>query len=724
MAETASPRTVRKSCPVIIGICVVLAGVTWLVFGQTLGHQFVTYDDPQYVYSNPDIVAGLSIPGVVWAFTHAVAGNWHPLTIISHMLDCQLFGLNPAGHHFTNVLLHTIAVILLFLVLHQMTGTLWPSAFVAAFFAIHPLHVESVAWVSERKDVLSAVFFMLTLAAYVRYVRTRWLTGYFLALLLFALGLMSKPMLVTLPFVLLLLDYWPLGRFDGKASKPRSEKSKVTGIWRMVRGPLLEKLPFFALSIVSSTATLLMQGYRGRAFEQLPLAWRLNNGVVSYITYICQMFWPGRLAPFYPHPDNQLPLWWVLLATALLISASLMALYLRKRRPYVFTGWFWYLGMLVPVIGLVQVGEQARADRYTYLPQIGLYILIVWTTASLVAPLVSRANAATTSRERGRACVAGPPLSPRTRSDSMQSPQVEGSWPVPVGNPRTWRTIFAATGVAIVIALSWCSFIQTSYWQNSDALWNHTLAVTADNDVAHNNLGNLFLERRDLDNAIYHFEAALEIRSRRPAAHYNAGSALIENSLASVLVQKRRHSEAIDHFEHAISLRPDYGDPYLNLGNLLSQQGRTSEAVEQLRKAAATLPKDARFHTLLGDAFLRNGLDKEALAEYEHAAQISTRDPLVCNTLAWVLATSSDASILDGSRAVELAKQAVRLSRGKDPNYLRTLAAAFAESRRFPEARETAQRALQTADIQSNSSLANSLRDEIALYELGLPYHR
>lgn len=723
MAKTASTRSLPKSRTIIIPICIVLAAITWLVFGQTLGHQFVTYDDPQYVYSNPDITAGLSMQSAFWAFTHAVAGNWHPLTVLSHMLDCQLFGLNPAGHHFTNVLLHTMAVILLFLVLHQMTGTLWQSAFVAALFAIHPLHVESVAWISERKDVLSAVFFMLTLATYVRYVRTRWLPAYLLALLLFALGLMSKPMLVTVPFVLLLLDYWPLGRFDGKVSEASSRKSRVAGIWSTVKPAVLEKLPFFALSALSCAATLLMQGYGGRAFEQLPFLWRLNNGAVSYVMYLWQMFWPVRLAPFYPHPDNRLPLWWVLLATAFLIGASLLAVHLRAKRPYVFTGWFWHLGMLVPVIGLVQVGEQARADRYTYLPQIGLYVLIVWTVASVLSPSVSRTKGAVTSPEGGDSGGKGAAFSSRARGDSMQSRRLRPSPAVATVNWSIWRTIFAVTGVAIVIVLSWYSFIQTSYWQNSDALWKHTLAVTSDNDVAHNNLGNLFLERHDLDSAIPHFEAALEIRSRRSAAHYNAGSALIENSLASVLVQKRRHSEAIAHYEHAISLRPDYGDPYLNLGNLLSQQGQATEAVAQLRKAAATQPKDARFHTLLGEAFSRNGLDKEAIAEYERAARISTQDPLVCNTLAWVLATSSNASIRDGNRAVAFAKQAVQLSHGKDPNYLRTLAAAFAETGQFVEARDTAQRALQAAGLQDNSSLANTLRDELALYELGLPYH-
>ena len=292
------------------------------------------------------------------------------------MLDCQLFGLKAGGHHVTNVLLHTIAVVLLFFVLKQMTGAFWPSAFVAAVFAIHPLHVESVAWVSERKDVLSAVFFMLTLGAYVRYVHQPSVGRYLTVALCLALGLMSKPMLVTVPFVLFLLDYWPLERFSEKRT-------------RLV----LEKIPLLALAAPSCIATLLVQHYAKASMDQLPFAWRLNNAAVSYVVYIWQMFWPVQLAPFYPQPNDQLPLWQVLLASAFLIAVSVLAIHWRKERPYILTGWFWYVGMLVPVIGLVQVGEQARADRYAYLPQIGLYVLIVWSVVNLIAPTMMRESA-------------------------------------------------------------------------------------------------------------------------------------------------------------------------------------------------------------------------------------------------------------------------------------------------------------------------------------------
>jgi tetratricopeptide (TPR) repeat protein len=648
-----------------------------LVFGQTLWHNFVNLDDHVYVYDNPLITRGLTVDGVINAFVHTHARNWHPLTTLSHMLDCQLFGLKAGWHHFTNVLLHTVSVVLLFLLLRQMTSTFWQSAFVAALFAVHPLHVESVAWVSERKDVLSAVFFMLTLWAYVRYVQARSVRRYLTVALSFAFGLLSKPMLVTVPCVLLLLDYWPLARFSGdrtrlaRGVRPLDRAHSVAPL-------LVEKIPLFAISAFSCIATLLIQLYSAGAIDQLPLAWRLNNAVITYVAYIWQMFWPTHLAAFYPHPNDQLPLWEVILAVICLISVSLLAIQWRRVRPYIFTGWFWYIGMLVPVIGFVQAGEQGRADRYTYLPQIGLYVLIVWTAARLLSRL---------------------------------------------GQPsQQWTAAIAAS--TIIALLSWRAFVQTSYWENSERLWNHALAVTTDNAMAHNNLGHLLLQRGEWDRAISHFELALNIRSRNAATHYNLGRALMENNLANALTRKGRLDEAVSHYEESVRLRPDYGDPYFNLGSVLFQQGRIDDAIAQWHKALAAQPNDAGFHTALGNAFLKKGLQKDAIAEYQHAIQIARQDPMARNNLAWLLATSSDASIRNGNRAIEFAEQAVQLSSGKDANYLRTLAAAYAETGRFAEAAETGRRALQVAQTQGNSILANAIRDEIALYELGLPYHK
>jgi tetratricopeptide (TPR) repeat protein len=710
-AFSRAPSSAGKPLSRVFYVCLALVAITWLVFGQTLRHDFVDFDDHVYVYENPSITRGLSVDGVIGAFTHAHARNWHPLTTISHMLDCQVYGLKAGGHHFTNVLLHSIGVVLLFLVLRQMTDGLWQSAFVASLFAIHPLHVESVAWISERKDVLSALFFMLTLFAYAHYARAPSVRRYLGVAFVFALGLMSKPMLVTLPFVLLLLDYWPLGRIRSQKSEVRHQRSGVSGQWSVVRGRIfkliVEKIPLFALSAILCVATLLVQNQSAGAIEQLPFMWRLNNAVISYVAYIWQMFWPARLAAFYPHPNDQLPLWQVLLAIAFLIAVSLLAIHWRKERPYIFTGWFWYVGMLGPVIGLVQVGEQARADRYTYLPQIGLYVLIVCGITDLMAPIMMRNSGS-------RPVATG--LRPVTR----------GSRGVRTDGPqgRGYKPSFAAIAAAIIIALSWRAFVQTSYWKNSETLWNHTLAITPDNDMAHNNLGYLFQRRGELDKAISHFETALKIRSGNASAHYNLGGALIENNLATALARKGLLDEAINHYEKAAKLRPDYGDAYFNLGSVLFRQGRIGEAIAQWQKALATQPNDADFHTVLANAFLKIGLQKDAIAEYEHAARISPQDPLARSNLAWLLATSSDASIRDGNRAIELAEQAVQLSDGKDPTYLRTLAAACAESGRFAEAIAAAEQALRIAGTEGKSALANALRDDIALYELGLPHHK
>src|SRR5215472_12259748 len=714
MAKHAHVQRGVPQTAVIVAICAVLVGITWLVFAQTVRHQFVTYDDPQYVYSNPEVSAGLSLSRITWAFTHTIAGNWHPLTTISHMLDCQLYGLDPAGHHFTNVLFHTIASVLLFLVLRQMTGSLWRSAFIAALFAIHPLHVESVAWVSERKDVLSAIFFMLILGAYTRYVRAPSVKSYLLVFLLFALGLMSKPMLVTVPFVLLLLDYWPLGRITyARSPKAQGRQPATSSQWPIIRRLLAEKVPLFVLSALSSAVTLFTQFQSRATMSQLPLSWRVNNAVVTYVVYVWQMFWPVRLAAFYPHPNDQLHLWQVLLAIAFLTAVALLAIHWRRQRPYIFTGWFWYIGMLVPVIGLVEAGEQARADRYTYLPQIGLYVLITWGITDLMGSMMM-------GRSRSRHVTMGwPSPARRALKSSVHSPGARAT-DLGIG----YQTLCAVIAATIIISLSWLAFVQTSYWRNSEVLWNHALDVTSDNDVAYDNLGHSCLKRGDFDTAISQFQTALQIRSRNSAAHYNSGSALIENNLANLLAQKGRLNEAIEHYHNAMRLRPGYGDPYLNLGNILFQQGQMHDAMVLWQKARATEPKDGRFHTLLGDAFLRAGSQQDAIGEYEQAVRNSVGDPLPRNSLAWLLATSSDASLRDGDRAVELANEAVRLSNGKDPNYLRTLAAACAESGLFVEAEQNARRAFQGAELLDNRSLLNALRDEIALYELGLPYHR
>jgi len=641
-------------------ICLGLTAVTWAVFGQTLTHDFVNFDDHVYVYENPLVIRGLSTEGIIGAFTHTHARNWHPLTTLSHMLDCQLYGLNAGGHHLTNVILHTISVLLLYLVLKQMTGALWPSAFVAALFAIHPLHVESVAWIAERKDVMSAVFFMLTLAAYAHYAGAPSPARYLLVALLFAFGLMSKPMLVTLPFVLLLLDYWPIGRIGGQKSE----------LGRRLRRLITEKVPLFALSALSCSATLLAQKQGPLAIDQLPFGWRLKNAFISYVTYVWEIFLPARLAVFYPHSNNRMPLWEVTVAVTALVVIIFVIISLRGTKPYLVTGWFWYLGMLVPVIGLVQVGEQAHADRYTYLPQIGLYIMLAWALGDLIQKSLGRAQ----------------------------------------------RAVVAIAATIIIALLSIRAFVQTSYWKNSDTLWSHTLAVTGENDVAHNNLGFLFLRRGELDKAISEFQTALDIRSRNTQSHYSLGAALIQSNLGNALARNQRWDAAVDHLQEAVRLRPDYADAYFNLGSVLFQQGKIDQAIAQWQKTLAINPHDSEAHRNVAEALRKQGKVKEAMSEYEQAQNIAPQDSAALNNLAWILATYSDASMRDGARAVTLATRAVQVSGGRNPNFVRTLAAAQAEAGQFAEAAATAEAAKALANTQSKPELAKRLEEEITLY--------
>ena len=652
-----------------IVIYLFLAAISLVVFGQTIRYDFVNFDDDLYVYNAPAIQAGLTAQGIALAFTSQHARNWHPLATLSHMLDCQLYGLKPGGHHATNVILHIITVLLLFRVLREMTGAVWKSAIVAALFAVHPLHVESVAWVSERKDVLSAMFFLLMLGAYVRYARGPSMTRYLLVAVLFAAGLMSKPMLVSVPAILLLLDYWPLRRFEQPSSTTGKTKVVDSGNQPCTRQWLfLEKIPLFVLAGGSCVATFVLQKRATGAIPPLPFLWRVENAFVSYMIYVWKTLWPTHLAVFYPHPNNTLPIWVVILAMMLLLAITVSAIVFRNKRPYVFTGWSWYLVMLMPVIGLIQVGEQGHADRYTYLPHIGLFLLAVWFAADVAAVRESRSRFAT------------------------------------------------ATAAVIILALASAAFIQASYWRNSETLWTHALDVTSDNDVAHNNLGYLRVDQGELDKAIAHFEAALEIRSRKLDPHYDLGSAFVQMNLADALARKGQPDEALVHYEEAIRLQPNYANAYYNRGNVLFTKGRIDEAMADWEKTLQIQPNDADAHTCIGNAFLRQSSPKEAIAHYEKAMALAPGDPHSRNNIAWVLATSSDASIRDGVKAVELAQEAVQLSRGRDSKFIRTLAAAYAESSRFPEAIAAAQQAITIAAMQGNTGLANTLRKEIALY--------
>jgi tetratricopeptide (TPR) repeat protein len=746
------------------GICVLLALAVFVVFGQTCRHEFVNYDDDEYVYNNPPVTKGLTLPSIEWAFTHSHSQNWHPLTWLSHMLDCQLYGLNAGGHHLTNVLLHTLAAIGLFLMLKEMTGALWRSAFVAAVFAVHPLRVESVAWVAERKDVLSGLFFMLTLWAYARYAEkskvqsSKTKVFYWLALLFFAMGLMSKPMLVTVPFVLLLLDYWPLKRIPN--SKSVSQLSTFNHL-------LFEKLPFLLLSAASCVATVFAQGSVVASTKALPLSVRFDHALVACTTYLGQMVWPHDLAVYYPY--RYLPVEPVVGAGALLLCITVLVFLGARRFPYLPVGWLWYLGMLVPVIGLVQVGHQSHADRYTYLPQIGLYLAVAWAVRDLTL-----------------------------------------SW-------RHRRQILGAAALSIIAALMVCSWKQTSYWQNSESLWTHTLACTSENDLAQSNLGHVLTTQGRLDeaiehsqkaieispdyavghvnlaaalagqgrtaDAIEHFQRAIEIDPNQAEAHYDLGCifarqgkldeaieqyqkaieiipdyAEAHNNLGVVLMQRGRLDEAMDHYRTALSLKPDYADAANNVGNVLVAQGKLDEALGQYRKAIEIKPDHAEAHGNLAkvlaaqgrwdeaakeytvfaalgantndytvhlkfaDALLHLGQTQEAVSQLNEVLRLKPDSIETMNNLAWMLATDPEANIRDGERAVALAEQACQLTHYRKTTMVGTLAAAYAEAGRFDDAIATAQKACTLAEKSGEQNLLQKNQELLARYRAHQPY--
>lgn len=577
-------------------VALALALLTLLVYWPVREHGYVSYDDPEYVTGNLIVQSGLTWPGVKWAFTTGWTSYWHPLTWLSHMADAELFGAGPAGPHLVNVVLHVVNTLLLLGLLRRMTGSLWRSAWVAAIFALHPLHVESVAWVSERKDVLSAFFFLLTLWSYVTYVERvragapakRW---YGAALLLFCGGLMSKPMVVTLPCVLLLLDYWPLRRFDA-----HSLRELAAGFGRKFR----EKVPFFALTVACSVLTFWVQKQNGavHSLSSVSIAARIENALVAYATYLGRTIWPDDLAVFYPHP-GQWSAVTVAVSALVVIGVSIALLWFARRFRFATIGWLWFLGILVPTIGLVQVGDQAMADRYTYVPMIGLLVVVAWGAAELA--------------QRGRAA-------------------------------RIACSVAAAVTIAACMART---RDQLSHWRNSETLFRHAIAVTKNNFVAHNNLGNTLLEQGQIEAAIAEYETTLRIRPDYAPPHNNLGMALlnlgrvdeaiphlqraleaqpgfaeIHNNLGHALRRKGGLDEAIRHYERAIELRPALAVAHYNLGSILLEHGRPERAAPHLFRALEIEPDDANARSELGFALLQLGQLPEAVSHLEAALRI------------------------------------------------------------------------------------------------------
>jgi tetratricopeptide (TPR) repeat protein len=737
-----------------LGICIFLAALVWVVFGQTIHFGFVNFDDDVYVYKNPHVAGGLNSKDISWAFTHVHSSNWHPMTWMSHMLDCQLYGLNPGGHHLTNILLHTATVVLLFLVLRQMTGFTWRCALVAALFAVHPLRVESVVWIAERKDVLSGLFFVLTIGAYVAYVRhLRSIFYYGLTILTIALALMSKPMVVTLPFVLLLLDCWPLRRLDQPDGK--------TTFWRLI----IEKIPLLVLVGAVCVITAFAQK---EAMSSPPISLRLANALVSYVTYLEQMISPSNLAVLYPFPDH-LALWRITIAAIVLLVISIATIAMRRRQPWLLFGWLWYLVMLLPVIGILQVGAQAHADRYTYLPQIGLYIALAWTLADLCGG-------------------------------------------------RLYRTVaLSGLSAAVLVTLTFLARIQTGYWQSSETLWTHDLTCTADNLTADINYGNVLLEKGKIDKAVTYYQKALHCKSDDADANVSLGYALVQqgkgdqavlylqkaleikpdnpeahNDLGIISFEKGNTREAIAHFAKALQARPDYAEACYNYGNALFQQGdmdhavaryqqalqikadyvearynlgnalfqegkiddailnyqqaiqakpnymsatynlgmafkqkgRTDDAIAQFRRALELQPGSAETCYNLGNVLVQKGDEAEGITNLQRAVKIKPDFPDALNDLAWELATGPLPSLRNGKQAVELSQRANRLADGKDVDVLDTLAAAYAEAGQFAEAVQTLRNAIDMAQAAGQADRLKQFNTELQKYEANQPFHR
>jgi len=579
---------------IILSLLLIVSILYWPV----MNFEFICFDDGPYVSQNPHVLAGISRNGIQWAFTTFHEANWHPLTWLSLMLDGQLYGLYAGGYHWTNVMFHLANTLLLFLVLNRMTGELWCSGFVAALFAIHPLHVESVAWVAERKDVLSAFFWMLTMGAYVRYAEDPSLVRYLPVLLFFVFGLMSKPMLVTLPFVLLLLDYWPLERFRAVSyqgcsdASPDVHYSGLSGSGGLVRYGwkwlLMEKAPLLFLSLLSCIVTWYAQlQYNVIAtLKNLPLHVRIENALLSYFVYIRKTVWPVDLAIFYPHSvvlpfDN----WQIFLLVASLSSVTIISIRMATRHPYLPVGWLWYLGTLVPVIGLVQVGEQAAADRYTYIPLIGLFIMLVWGWTRLCRPVHYRFS------------------------------------------------LSLLLSILVIFPLIILTSKQIGYWQNGVILFTHALKVTQGNYVAENNLGLSLMELGRNEDAVGHFESATRIQPDFATAYHNLGVALHAVG---------RHQQAVEAYKKEINLNPTNSEAYYRMGLALSSQKRYLEAVPAFRKSLSISPDSPAGYSEMGTALTEIGQYDEAKTAYIKALRLQSDHPGIHNNYAMLLFRMGD----------------------------------------------------------------------------------
>jgi protein O-mannosyl-transferase len=703
-------KTLREKWRTIV-VCAALALGTLILYAPVLNFDFVNFDDPHYVIDNFHLRGGLGWHGLAWSFKMGYDSNWIPLVWLSYMLDYQCYALNPAGYHASNVLLHTANAVLLFLILKRMTGAFWRSAMVAALFAWHPAHVESVAWISERKDVLSTLFWMLTIWAYLNYAGKGGAGRYFLVLLLFALGLMAKSMLVTLPFVLWLLDGWPLRRFQSKTPARKTTPPDLTCPAKTPRQLILEKAPMLLLAAGCSLLTVVMQNRAGTiaVAAQFPLASRLQNALVSYCLYMEKLIWPVNLSFIYLL-RTAWPWGGVVAAIVVLAAISTGAVCLRKRCPYLMLGWLWYLGTLVPVIGLVQVGTQGMADRYTYIPSIGLFIMICWGVFDLV--------------QFG------------ARVLDQQILKNRNQW-VPGG-------FCLATLVLCGLATS----NQLQYWRDGGALCSRAIALDPNNFLARVSYGVYLLNRGLVLEARLEFQKAVQISPQyslarafhgvvlrrvgeldaaaaelRIAVELNPADIAAQTALGAVFLDQNLPAEAAAKFALALHNEPDDPNTHYLMGKALAMQGRLDEAGEQFSEALRLQPQLPDAHYQLGVVLSMQHKTTEAVAHYRMALNLQSAMLDALNNLAWILATDPHAEIRNGAEAVRLARRACALTQDSRPLLLGTLAAAYAEAGQFDEAIASAQKAHDLAVAQGRSRVAAKNLELLELFRSHHAYH-
>ena len=688
-------------------ICLLLVVIILAAYWQLPTHDFINFDDSGYITKNTHVKAGVTRENIAWAFNFINFAYWHPLTWLSHMLGFQLFGMNPSMHHLMNLFFHIANSVLLFFVLNRMTGSLLKSAFVAAVFAIHPLNVESVAWASERKNVLSTFFWMLTMLFYIRYVEKSSIFNYLTTIFFFTSGLLAKPMLVTLPFVLVLLDYWPLNRFklsqvNGMENKFRQGtdcRSRLRPIFRLV----LEKVPFLFLSAVSiylSSVSVQRFGLVESA-AGVSMKLRVSNALISYVIYIKKMLWPYHLAVFYPYP-KAIPLWEIAGASLLLIGVTFLAFRWVTEKPYIAIGWLWYIGTLVPVIGLVQAGLwPSMADRFVYVPLIGLFIIIAWG----VPDFISR-------------------------------------W-------RFKKWLFVPIAIAVILNFTLSTHLQNTYWESSIALFKHTLDVTIDNEVAHQKLGEALVAQGRTDEAVKHYYEALRINPNLVAAHINMGVALrLEGKLDQAMEhfskvlhlnpnsanayyeightfeKMNKFDAAVRYFNEALRINPNAARVHHNLGTVLARQKKESEAIFHFYEALRIDPNYADAHYNLGIIFSNQRNIKQAIDHYKRALCINPNMSLALYNLSWILATCEDEEYRNGEEAIKLATELCKITSYQIPQALEALAAAYAGTKEFNAAVLTAQKGLQLAEIQGPKEVALRLKKRLELYKKEQPYRQ